>query len=91
MNSVNIHWYGKDAGWSASWGKASSVHGYGNPAAALFGAWRMARGYRPPGRVRVYVERRDQWVGRYADPAKGYDYWCLVPCVVVRVDRWHPR
>ena len=85
-----VRWHGSDAGWSASWGRAS-VHGYGVPWAALFGAWRLARGYRPPRRISVYVERRDQWIGRYTDPAKGYDYWCPVPCVVFRVDRWHPR
>jgi hypothetical protein len=40
------------------------------------------------GRLRVYLDWRDQWVGHYRDPERRVSYFCPLPCLVIR---WGPR
>lgn len=37
----------------------------------------------------VYIDTDDQWVGRYRSPR--HNYFCPLPCVVVRVPRRRPN
>lgn len=39
--------------------------------------------------MKIYIDLDDWWVGLYRGPH--HRYVCLLPCVVIRIPRRHPR
>lgn len=50
---------------------------------------KMPQSRRSPRRLRIYVDRRDWWIGMYI--ARDAIYVCLAPCVVIRYWRTQHR